>query len=247
GTQGETRGALSRLAKERIDDLRLVEGDTVVLSSRVIPGNDREVHTTIDDLLRKGAIVRSWLSDRAIHTSGHAHRAEQRRMIDLVRPRAFIPVHGTMHQLFAHAETARAAGVPSVLVIENGDVVELADNHVSKFDRVEAGRVFVNDEGVEVPPSVLGERARLGNEGFVHITLVEGPNGLEAHVITQGVIDPEDGESVLEQARVVALRAYTALEAVDPAEEARLAVRRVFQRETGARPETHITVVTGPR
>jgi ribonuclease J len=247
GSQGEERGALARLAGERTGELRIVPGDTVVLSSRVIPGNDREVSKIVDDLLRRGAIVRSWLSDRAIHTSGHAHQAEQQRMLGLVRPRAFIPVHGTMHQLVRHAETARASGVPSVLVAENGDVIELKDGSLAKVDRVAVGRVHVTDEGIEVPPAVLADRMRLAHDGFVHITLVEGAAGLEAHVVTQGVIDPEASEPILEAARHEAVRAYTATDAIDPAEEARLAVRRVFQRETGARPETHVTVVTSPR
>jgi ribonuclease J len=247
GSQGEARGALARLASERIDELRIVPGDTVVLSSRVIPGNDREIYRVIDDLLRRGAIVRSWLSDRGIHTSGHAHRSEQRRMLDLVRPKAFVPVHGTIHQLMQHADTARAAGVSNVLVAENGDVVEVTKGSIKKVDRVPTGRIHVTDEGVEVPPAVMGDRARLAHEGFVHITLVEGIAGLEAHVVTQGVIDPEGSGPILEAARREAVRAYSAEDAIDPAEEARLAVRRVFHRETGSRPETHVTVVTSPR
>lgn len=247
GSQGEARGALARLAQDRVDDLRVVPGDTVVLSSRVIPGNDREVYAIIDDLHRRGALVRTWLSDRAIHTSGHAHKSEQRRMLELVRPRAFIPVHGMLHQLTQHAETARAMGVPEVLVAENGDVIELERGRLSKIERVHVGRIHVTDDGAVVAPAVMADRARLAREGFVHVTLVQGAAGLEVHVVTQGVIDPELAQPILEEARQAAARAYNAEDAIDPQEEARLAVRRVFERESGARPQTHVTVVTSPQ
>ncbi len=125
GSQGERAAALSRLARGDHSALDLTAGDVVVLSSRVIPGNEPEVVRVMNDLLRRGVELRSWWSNRAVHVSGHAHRQEQRRMIELVQPRAFVPVHGTLHHLLRHAELARELGVPSVTVLENGDVATL--------------------------------------------------------------------------------------------------------------------------
>ncbi len=107
GTQGEEAAALARLARGEHQAFELVAGDVVVMSSRVIPGNEAAVVRVMGDLLRRGVELRTWWSDRAVHVSGHAHRDEQRRMIELVRPRAFVPLHGTLHHLFRHAELAR--------------------------------------------------------------------------------------------------------------------------------------------
>lgn len=240
GTQGEARGALARLSKgDR--DFRVEPGDTVVLSSRVIPGNDRDVLPIIDDLLRQGASVRSWLTDRAIHTSGHAHRNEQRRMLELVRPRAFVPVHGMIQQLTAHAEIARGMGMGNVLVIENGDVVELANGELRKTARVPVGRVHVHD-GHEVPRSVLAERARLAEEGFVCVTIADDV----VDVFTQGVVDGDANADLIGEAKREARASFesSADQALETRSEwVRLAVRRVFARTTGTKPLTHVTII----
>ncbi|MGH7327679.1 MAG: ribonuclease J, partial [Polyangiaceae bacterium] len=125
GTQAETRAALSRLARGDHPDFSLQSGDVVAFSSRIIPGNEPEVYKMMGDLVRRGVDVRSRVTDRDLHVSGHAHRGEQRKMIELTRPRAFIPLHGTMHHLSRHAKLAREAGVANVLVIENGAVAEI--------------------------------------------------------------------------------------------------------------------------
>ena len=97
----------------------------MILSARTIPGNEPEVHAILGQLIRRGVEVRTARTDRGVHVSGHAHRPEQRRMIELVRPKCFVPVHGTIHHLTRHAELAREMGVPSVAVTENGRVVEV--------------------------------------------------------------------------------------------------------------------------
>ncbi len=125
GTQAERMSALTRLAAGTHPALRLDAGDTVILSSRIIPGNDRPVFDMMADLLRAGVELVTRITDRRVHASGHAHRDEQRRMIELTRPRAFLPLHGTLHHLMRHAELAREEGVAEVLVAENGEVVEL--------------------------------------------------------------------------------------------------------------------------
>jgi ribonuclease J len=240
GTQGEARGALARLSKGG-GDLEVLPGDTVVLSSRVIPGNEREVYGIIDDLIRKGAIVRSWLTDRTIHTSGHAHKDEQRRMLELVRPRTFVPVHGMIQHLTALAEIARALGIDPARVVENGAVVELSNDALEKVGRVHVGRVHVHD-GHEVPRSVLAQRARLAEEGFVHVTIA----GDAIEVLTQGVVDADANADLLEDAKREARITFDG--AADQTHETRvewvrLAVRRVFARATGTKPQTHVTII----
>src|SRR5262249_2893369 len=134
GTQGEAAAALARLSRGDHPALDVGKGDTVVLSSRIIPGREPEVFQIFGDLVRRGVALRTWATDRGVHVSGHACRAEQRRMIELVVPRAFVPVHGTMHHLVQHAELARGLGVPSVCVLENGDVAEVKEGTVEKVD-----------------------------------------------------------------------------------------------------------------
>src|ERR1700690_41718 len=141
GTQGEEAAALARLARGEHPAFELAIGDVVVMSSRGIPGNEAAVVRVMGDLLRRGVELRTWWSDRGVHVSGHAHRDEQRRMIELVRPRAFVPLHGTLHHLFRHAALARELGVAGVCVLENGDVGELAASGIRKSGRVNAGRV----------------------------------------------------------------------------------------------------------
>ena len=135
------------------------QGDVVVLSSRVIPGNEPEVVRVMNDLLRRGVELRTWWSNRAVHVSGHAHRQEQRRMIELVKPRAFVPVHGTLHHLLRHAELARELGVPNVTVLENGDVATLDEQGLRKSGRVEGGPRPRHGRARAAPP---GDRGAIG-------------------------------------------------------------------------------------
>ena len=148
GSQGEGAAALARLARGEHPAFDLAAEDVVVMSSRVIPGNEAAVVRVMGDLLRRGVAVRTWWSDRDVHVSGHAHRDEQRRMIELARPRAFVPLHGTLHHLFRHAALARELGVPEVCVLENGDV----------------GASFGHFD--QVGPRSLRARARLRAEGL---------------------------------------------------------------------------------
>src|SRR5204862_3075313 len=144
--------------------LTLAEGDTVIFSSRIIPGNDRPVFAMMANLLRQGVTVKSWITDPSVHTSGHAHRDEQKKMIELIRPRAFVPVHGTRHHLERHAEVARELGVPDVLVVENGDVAEVESRAVRAQGHVITGRV-ATWQGLPIADEVLRERRSLARAG----------------------------------------------------------------------------------
>ncbi len=136
GTQGEPRSALARLARGEHPDLRLSPGDLVILSSRFIPGNEVAVGQVVNELARRGAQV-IYESLRPLHVSGHAHEAEQRRLIALARPEHFVPIHGEYRHLARHAAHAAAEGVKGRHLITDGQVLELADAGV--LDPARAG------------------------------------------------------------------------------------------------------------
>ncbi|HEY8091615.1 MAG TPA: ribonuclease J [Polyangiaceae bacterium] len=252
GTQGEEGAALARLARGEHPALDLGPGDLVVLSSRVIPGNEPEVMRVMSNLLRRGVELKSWWSDRAVHVSGHAHRDEQRRMIELVRPRAFVPVHGTLHHLLRHAELARELGVPEVCVLENGDVAELDEAALRKVDRARSGRVHVFARRA-IPEAVLGERAALAAHGVVHVVVPVDARGKlvgEISLVTRGVLDESLDAHLVAAARNEARAAIEELRPVedvptdaDLGDAARQAVRRSLGRVLGFKPVATATVV----
>jgi ribonuclease J len=258
GSQGERAAALARLARGEYPALDLGKGDVVILSSRVIPGKEAAVMRVVGDLLRRGVELRTWWSDRAVHVSGHAHRPEQRRMIELVSPSAIVPVHGTLHHLLRHAEVARELGVPEVCVLENGDVATLDAERITKSARTAVGRVH-RFGGREIAAGVLGDRTALAANGVAHLAVPVGPGGRLAgdlKLVTRGVCDEAADRDILVDAERQARAAVEELfasarrpgapaptgEAV--AEAARLAVRRALSRVLGFKPVTTVTLVT---
>jgi ribonuclease J len=258
GTQGEATAALSRLGRGEHPALDVGEGDVVVLSSRVIPGNEPRAMRVMTDLLRRGVDLRTWWSDRAVHVSGHAHRDEQERMIVMTSPRAFIPLHGTLHHLLRHAALARKLGVPEVCVLENGQTGELTANELRKGPRFHSGRVHVFARRA-LAPSVLHEREALAAHGAAHVTVVIDERGRvegEIGLLTRGVLDELLDAHVLAAARNEARAAVEELLEGPPglaveqpviAEAARQAVRRAIARVLGFKPVTTVSVVRAPR
>jgi ribonuclease J len=253
GSQGERTAALARLARGEHSALDLGEGDVVVMSSRVIPGNEPGVVRVMNDLLRRGVELRTWWSNRAVHVSGHAHRQEQRRMLEMVQPQAFVPVHGTLHHLLRHAELAREIGVPEVTVLENGDIAAFDGTAVRKEGRVRAGRVHVIG-GRVLPHQVIAERTALASLGSVHVAVPldqQGKLAGDISVATRGVIDESADGDLLVAARRDAHAALQELLAAgkDPPDEAiisetvRLAVRRVLAKTLGFKPVTIASLV----
>ncbi len=248
GTQGEAPAALARLASGTHHKMRLEEGDMVVFSSRIIPGNDRPVFDLYTALLRQGIELVSRTTNAAVHASGHAHRGELVRMIELVRPRAFVPVHGTLHHLLRHAELARDAGVDDVLVMENGDVIAVGpERGLAKVGRVPSGRVATAG-GDPVPSEVLRERAQLGRSGVVTVAVALGPTSLAARPVVKsyGVVGPLDHDVLVRAERAVEHAVMDWLErrhAEGLEEEIRLTTRRVIESQTGARPIVVVSVV----
>lgn len=255
GSQGEARAALARLARGEHPTFDVVAGDRIVVSARTIPGNEPEVHALLNQLVRRGCDVRSRLTDRDVHVSGHAHRPDQRRMLELVRPHSFVPVHGTLHHLMRHGELARGLGVPHVAVVENGRVVEVSRDGVALGGNVPTGRVHVF-AGRPLTDDVLRQRRFLAEEGVVScvVTFVAKGDGrgeiADVALKSLGVVDEALDAGTLEEARHAVRRAVGAL-GVSPAsadveEQARLAVRRTFFRARGWKPMTIVHVVTGP-
>jgi ribonuclease J len=242
GTQAEPGSSLTRLSARTHSALSLVPGDTVIFSSRIIPGNDQPVFAMMADFLRQGITVKSWITDPTVHTSGHAHRDEQKKMIELIRPRAFIPVHGTRHHLERHAEVARELGVPEVLVIENGDVAEVDRDALRNGGRVTAGRV-ATWQGLPIADAVLKERRSLARAGALSISLAVDAKGRLASppsVIARGVLKGEENPSTL---RFLAVEIAKALDNgaagrddTTLGELARLAARRAIETKTGKKP-----------
>ena len=207
GSQGEPTSILGRLSvgENRLFDLK--EGDTVVLSSHPIPGNEENVYRTINRLFQRGANV-LYEGIAAVHVSGHASQEEMKLMINLVRPKFFIPIHGELRQLKQHALLGTQLGIPTenIRVVENGQVIELSEAGLRLAERVPGGYVFVDGSGVgDVTPALMRERESLANDGvmFVHLVL-DARSGrlLDApEIVTRGFMLNADLEDLLEQAR----------------------------------------------
>lgn len=251
GSQAEANSALARLARSAHHQMEIERGDTVVLSSRVIPGNERPVFEMICDLLRLGARVISRTTDPEVHTSGHAGRSEQQRMIELVRPRAFLPVHGTLHHLLRHAELARDCGVDDVLVVENGTSARFGDAGLATDAAFPVGRVPIALGGEPLDRGTLGRRLELGRNGVVHVALafdderalIAGPA-----VTASGVPAVDDQRAALKAvAREVAAQVgrLRALALDDPrfVDELRRAARRQLLELCGYRPVVEVSVL----
>jgi len=247
GSQGEANAALAKLARGEHPALDIGPGDRVVLSARTIPGNEPEVHALLGLLIKRGCEVRTRLTDRGVHVSGHAHRPEQRNMIEMVRPKCFIPVHGTIHHLTRHAALAREVGVEHVTVIENGRIGEISEGRLVPGPSVHSGRVHVF-AGHAIPPTVLREREVMAEEGFAScaVTVDSGGTAIEVQLVTRGVVDEKLHADELEAARAAVKRAIAELAAhgddAQVSEQARLAVRRTFFKSRGKKPMTVVHV-----
>jgi ribonuclease J len=221
GAQGEPRSALARLALGEHPTVRLEKNDLVILSSRVIPGNDRALGNIIDHLVRRGCRVLSSTSGSGelIHTSGHACQGEQRMMIDLVRPRSFVPIHGEYRMLAAHARTAELAGVNPLacVVAEDGDGVELRLDEICAVvpRAVSAGRLYMDARGAfaDVGEVALRDRQLLAETGMlVCLCVLDHKSGEVVRgpeLLGKGVAGLDDAR--LAQARQAALDALAAL------------------------------------
>ncbi|RJQ62400.1 MAG: ribonuclease J [Desulfobacteraceae bacterium] len=173
GSQGEPMSALARMAGGTHRQIKIREGDTVILSSKFIPGNEKAIASIINRLYKRGADV-IYEKISAIHVSGHAFRDELKEMIQLTRPRFFIPIHGEYRHLILHARLAEEIGIEKskVIIAENGQIVEFDESGVRVKDEVVTGRVLVDGKGIgDVGRSVLKERRVLSEEGLVAVKM----------------------------------------------------------------------------
>jgi ribonuclease J len=206
GSQGEPMSALALMAAGENKWLKVGEGDTVILSSHAIPGNETAVGKVIDGLHRAGAdVVHSGLM--AVHASGHAMQEELKTLLSVVRPEFFIPVHGEFRHLTHHARVAQTMGVAAsnILLAEDGDVVELGDTGLDFAAEVPAGYLYVDGIVGDVGHGVLRDRRALAEEGVVVVVvtidvqnqaIVTGPE-----IITRGWVYAPEAEDLLDEAR----------------------------------------------
>jgi ribonuclease J len=171
GSQGQPEAALSRMAEGRHRDIEIKPGDTVILSSHPIPGNEEEVGRVINNLIQRGAEV-IYPPLEAVHVSGHASQGEQRLLLSLVKPHYFVPIHGEPRMLHSHRKTAVQMGFPieKVFILNNGDAVKFDKGDVAQVERnyAPAAPVLVDGSGVgDIGPAVLREREILADHGFV--------------------------------------------------------------------------------
>jgi ribonuclease J len=213
GTQGEPMSALSRAAVDNHKHAKIEKGDTVVLSSRIIPGNEKTIYRMIDHLFRREAhVIYEDGTSPPIHVSGHASQDELKLIINLVRPRYFIPIHGEYRQLKLHAEMAAAMNnsVGKVMLIESGDVLEFDELGARKAGRVNVGRVCI-DSGNRtdvVEDLIIKDRRHLSEDGIVlpiiAIHKITGRVETSPEIVSRG-FNPGDGGDVLEGARQIVI------------------------------------------
>lgn len=207
GSQGEPMAALSRMAMAEHRKVEIVPGDTVLISASPIPGNEKLIGRTIDHLFKRGANV-IYEAISGVHVSGHASQEELKLMLNLVRPKFFIPVHGEYRHLVHHAKLAKEVGIPSddILIAENGMILEFTKDSARVAGKVVAGKVLVDGLGVgDVGNIVLRDRKQLSEDGILIVVVtidkktaqvLAGPD-----IISRGFVYVRESEELMEQAR----------------------------------------------
>ena len=246
GTQGEPMSALSRAAVDNHKHARIEAGDTVILSSRIIPGNEKNIHRVIDHLNRREAdVICDDGASGLIHVSGHGSQDELRLLINLVRPKFFIPVHGDYRFLRRHAQIAMETGaVEHAIVIEDGDVLELDKDDARKREKVTAGRILI-DSGSSidvVEDLVIRDRRILSEDGVVLAVLAINKRTGKVERPPEVIMRGFGGADVTDQARETVLKTLDGLSPEQKSdygmvnEKVRVELKRLIQKSTGRRP-----------
>lgn len=251
GTQGEPMSALSRVAVDNHKHLSVKPGDTVVLSSRIIPGNEKPIFRMINHFARRGAEVIYGSSDPPIHVSGHASSEELKLVLNLVQPKYFIPVHGEYRQLKKHAELAHHLhnhSLKETFVLDTGDTVEIDSRGARRGERVQVGRVCIDSGSIDdiVEDVVIRDRKALAEDGFVvPILAINKTTGkLEGtpEVISRGFMSQEDSARLMAEARLVILKTLEASSAEERSDwgviqdKIRADLKRYLNKQTARRP-----------
>ncbi|HNB35191.1 MAG TPA: ribonuclease J [Anaerolineales bacterium] len=247
GSQGEPSSIVGRLSSGTNRQFDLKAGDTVVLSSHPIPGNEETISKTINRLLRRGAkVIHDGIAP--IHVSGHAAQEEQKLLINLVRPKHFMPIHGELRQLMRHAEIAQQLGVESenTIVAENGQVIELIGKKILRAERIPGDYVFVTGESIgDIDHDVMRERSQLARNGILLIDIsIDKKTGRLLHepeIITRGFVSPEDAEALLPDVRKLVLRMVHD-DGFDDEKDIINAVKSYLHQQTKRRPMVFVTL-----
>jgi len=250
GSQGEPSAALGRMAVGRHKHISIKQGDTVVMSSRVIPGNEEVVGRAINNLFQRGARVIYGRSGN-VHVSGHASQEELKLLLNLVKPKYFLPVHGELRQLHAHAELARQQGIPqeNIFIAENGTVLEFSEESARVVERIPGGYVFVDGSGVgDIGPQVLRDREILSQDGFVlAVVRINGKTGEplgRPQIITRGFVFVKDNMDLIEHAEEQVIDALRR-NGTDPQTAIRKSLANYLFSETQRRPMIMPVVIEG--
>jgi len=248
GSQGEPMSALTRMAMDDHKHIKVRGGDTVVLSSKFIPGHEKAISNMMNHLYRRGAeVIYEKVSE--IHVSGHASQEELKIMLNMVKPKYFIPVHGEYRHLVKHSQLAEKVGVKkeNIILAEDGDVVEITMDGIAVKEKVESGKVFVDGKGVgDVGDMVLKDRKHLSQDGLVIAILalnektgevIYGPD-----IVTRGLVFEKESAELLEGAKnaVLAMLGTINIEAktdwLEVKEEIRKTLRRFFNKALERKP-----------
>jgi ribonuclease J len=247
GSQGEPNSALSLMAAGEHRYFQVGRGDLVILSSRVIPGNERTVGRIINGLYRRGADV-LYEDNAFVHVSGHASQEDLKRMLTLTRPRYFMPVHGEYRHLLGHARLAAEVGLTPdrVFLMEDGAALEVTKSGASIATGIPAGRVLVDGKGVgDVGPVVLRDRELLAEEGMIAVAITIDRDGAVVagpSLASRGVLYVKENEALFEELRGVIAQAVNEMERVERrdrellAEKMRFAVRRFVNQRYQRKP-----------
>ena len=248
GSQGEPMSALTRIAMDDHKQIKLERGDTVILSSRVIPGNERTISELINHLYRRGAEVFHEKTSE-VHVSGHASQEELKLMLNTVRPRFFIPIHGEYRMLVKHIQLAQKVGIPQerCILATNGDLVSFYADTAAIVEKIESGRVFVDGKGVgDVGNVVLKDRKHLSEDGMVVViiginqssgALIYGPD-----IVSRGFVFEDESQDYLEASRAVVLEALNEIndemrcDCEEVKQAVRQSLRRFFKKSIERRP-----------
>ena len=253
GSQGEPTSALVRIANGVHRDIEVVPGDTVVISASPIPGNEKVVAKTIDNLFRQGAnVIYSRIAN--VHVHGHASQEELKTMLSVVNPRFFVPIHGERRHLVAHAGIARSMGMPeeNAFVLEDGDVLALTPEEGVIIDKVTAGSVFVDGRTLwGMDSSVFAERRRLAREGVVVVSAAISASSYEVltdpEIASYGFVELDESLELFEK---TSKKTLTLLEEMGASvlsldktkARVRDSISKFLREETGRRP-TVLTVI----
>ncbi len=251
GTQGEPMSALSRIAVDNHKNLSVERGDTVVLSARIIPGNEKGIYRMINHFAKRGADVIYGSMNPPVHVSGHGSVEELRLILNLLRPRYFLPIHGEYRQMAKHAALAahlRGAGLEETFVLETGETLEIDRAGARRGEKVQVGRVCIDSGTIDevVEDIVIRDRRHLSEDGFVipiiAISKNSGRNETLPEIVSRGFMSFDDGSELMQKARQVVARTLETSSEEERTdwgvmqEKIRADLKRFLNKETQRRP-----------